>query len=36
MVEKILDRREGKRKGKRNFQYLIKWLRYPDPTWEPE
>ena len=35
-VEKILDRRNAGTKKKPKIQYLIKWVRYEEPTWEPE
>ena len=35
-VEEILDRRNAGTKAKPKIQYLIKWVGYKEPTWEPE
>lgn len=37
-VEEILDRRSKKRTKnlKKQYEYLVKWVGYEDPTWEPE
>jgi hypothetical protein len=32
-IEEILDSRFNKRR--RRFEYYVKWIGYPDPTWEP-
>ena len=33
-VEAILDEREVGRRGRKRTQVLVKWVGYPDPTWE--
>ena len=34
-VEQIFDEREIGRRGRKKKQLLVKWVGYPDPTWEP-
>jgi hypothetical protein len=33
LIEKVLDRRKSSR-SETGFEFLIKWLGYPEPTWE--
>lgn len=37
-VEKLLDRKEVRHRGRIKYSYLVKWLGYPiwESTWEPE